>query len=193
MITHSAISKDAGLKILLELGYSQEIAAALIAEGVNTKLGAHKDLSIGEIRTLYIDGIFSHAQSSTYLAALGYDQAEADFLIKSWDLLAGAAITRQAVGAIRGRFVARDLNEQQVNLELDSLGIPATAKQNYVRVWTIERDARISVLTEAQIVAAHKKTLITGQDAYDRLTGRGYSAGDAKILLGVGPGDAIPA
>jgi hypothetical protein len=193
MITHAAITKAQGMAILLQLGYTKEIATALITEGVNTKLGAHKDLAIGEIRTLYVDGIFTHAQAVTYLTTLGYDTAESDFLIKSWDLLAGAAVTRQAVGAIRTRFVAHALTAQEVNLELDSLGIPPAAKDNYIKIWTIERDARISVLTEAQIVKAHKDTLITGQDAYDRLTARGYAAGDALILLGVAPGAPVPA
>jgi hypothetical protein len=193
MVTHGALTKDQGLTILHQLGYSTEIADALIAEGTNAKLGVHKELTLGEIRTLYIDGIFSKVQAEQFITGLNYDAEEAGFLLRSWDLMAGAAITRQAIGVIRGRFVARDLSEADVNLDLDALGIPAAAKDNYLRIWKIEQAARISVLTEAQIVKAHKDALISGQEAHDRLTARGYSAGDANILMGVAPGDPIPA
>jgi hypothetical protein len=193
MITHSAISKEAGTRILLELGYQPDIAAALIAEGTNTKLGAHKEFTLAQLGTLFKDGIFTEPETVTHLGTLGYDAAESAVIIKLWTLEAGAAITKQAIGAIRGRYVAHDLTEQQVTGDLESLGIPSTARDQYLRVWNIERAARLAELTEAQIVKAHKDGLISGQDAYDRLTGKGYSPGDARILLGVDPGGPIPA
>ena len=123
---------------------------------------------------------------------MGYDPADTAALISSWDLLAGAAVTRQAVNVVRAKYVARHFDEKQATGYLDSLNIPAAARTHYLQVWTLERNATVAVLTEAQIVSAHKKALITGPEALARLVARGYAEGDAKILLGVKPDAPVP-
>lgn len=193
MISKGVLTAEQAAAYLLESGFSQETAANLIAEGTATKLGAHKDLTVGEIRTLYTDKVFTGSQATDALTTLGYTNVEAAFLIQSWDMLAFAAITRQAVGAIRTRFVSRKLDWQTAAADLTALGIPDAAIAQYQQVWTIEQSARIATLSEAQIVKAHKDGLISGQDAHDRLTTMGYADGDANILLGVAPDAAVPA
>ena len=193
MVSHGVLTHDEAARLLTQYGFSPDVAGLLIAEGTATKLGAHKDLTIGEIRSLYVDGVFSRGQAENYLQLLGYAAAESGFLIASWDMLTAAAVTRQAVTVIRGRFVARAIDWPTAAQLLTDLGIPDGAQQNYQRVWGIEQSARVSVLSEAQIVHAHKITLISGQDAYDRLRAHGYSDDDAHILLGVAPGAELPA
>lgn len=192
-ISHGVITKQTGLHWLADLGYAPDTAAAIVAEGTATKLAPHKALTVGEIHQLHTAGVFDDAQAIALLEPMGYDAADAAYLIRSWDLLAGAAITRQAVGVVRSRYVARHYDHQAAVLYLDSLGIAPDARDRYLLTWDIEREATVAVLTEAQIVKAHKDGLISGQDAHDRLTGRGYTDGDALILLGVAPGGEIPA
>lgn len=193
MVTHGVVTKAQAAQLLTELGYTPQVAGFLIAEGTSAKIGAHKDLTVGEIRQLYTAGVFDAGHAEQLLGQLGYDATDSGFLLKSWDLLAAAAIQRQAVGVVRAKYVARHFDEQQANLYLDSLGVTPDAKARYLLVWDIERAATVRVLTEAQIVKAHKDGLIGGQSAYDRLQGIGYSADDALILLGVAPGSAVPA
>jgi hypothetical protein len=193
MITHGVVSHDQGVALLLEAGYTQEVAGLLVAEGSATKLGAHKDLTIGEIRSLYTAGVFDQATAAQLLAQLGYDATEADYLTQSWDFLAGAAIVRQAVSVVRSKYIAHKFDEQQANLYLDSLGVSADAKARYLQIWDIELAAVTRSLTEAQIVSAHKNGLIDGPTANTRLLNMGYDADDALILLGVAPGSPVPA
>jgi hypothetical protein len=192
MITHGVVTKDEGTKLLMEQGFTAQVAGFLIAEGTATKLGAHKTLTIAEIKSLYTDGIFSRAQTESLLEGMGYDAADSAYLISSWDLLAGAALTRQAVGFARTRYVAHDTDETQARVYLHSLGIGAAAVDKYITTWDLERGAAVKHLTEAQVVKAHKDGLITGQDALGRLTAAGYSTGDANILLGAPPGGPTP-
>jgi len=191
-LTHGAVTKERAARLLAEWGFSAENAALLVAEGTNARLAVHHALTIAEIRQLYSEGIFTRAHAEGLLHGMGYDPADTAALIASWDLLAGAAVTRQAVSIVRSRFVARRFDEKQATLYLDSLNIPAAARERYLKVWTLEREASVAVLGEAQIVSAHKKGLISGPDAMARLTGRGYGEGDAKILLGVKPADPVP-
>jgi hypothetical protein len=188
MVSHGAATKAEALGLLGDLGYSPQVAGLLVAEGTSTRLAAHHALTLGEIRQLYIERIFTAAHARDLLAGLGYDDADAGYLLAAWDLAAGAAITRQAVGVIRGRYVAHVIDDQAASMDLDALGIAATARDQYLHVWGIERQAVVRVLTEAQIVAAHKKSLITGADALARLAALGYTDPDAHLLLGVLPG-----
>jgi len=191
-ITHGAATKAQGLALLAELGYSPEVSAILVAEGTNAKLGTHHALTTAEIRQLYTAAIFTRAHAEQLLESAGFDHADADYLVKSWDFLAEAAVTRQAIGAVRSRYVARHIDWTQAAADLTALGIPGPAHEVYRRTWDIELAASTRQLTETQIVSAHHKQLITGQDAYQRLLHLGYVSGDAKILLGVSPGDAVP-
>ncbi len=191
-LTHGALTKPQAARLLAEWGFSAENAAILIAEGSNARLAVHHALTLAEIRQLYSEGIFTRAHAEELLHGMGYDPPDTAALIASWDLLAGAAVTRQAVGVVRSRFVSRRFDEKQAVLYLDSLNIPAGARTHYLQVWTLEREATAAVLTEAQIVSAHKKALITGPEALSRLMARGYVEGDAKILLGVKPSDPVP-
>lgn len=192
MLTHGAVTKAEAADLLHQLGYSAKVAGLLIAEGTNSRLAAHHALTLAEIRQLYSERIFTAAHAEELLKGLGYDAEDSAYLMRSWDLLAGAAITRQAVGAIRSRYVARVIGDQAAALDLDALGIAATARDQYLHVWAIERSAHVAVLTEAQVVKAHKDGLIDGQDALDRLARHGYSDDDAHLLLGVAPGQPVP-
>lgn len=193
MVTHGVVTKPAAIALLLEIGYSPEVAADLVAEGTAAKLVTHKALTVAEIHQLYTAGVFGAGEAGQLLAGLGYDAADTGYLLKSWDLLAAAAITRQAIGVVRNRYVARHFDHQAAVLYLHSLHVAPAAVERYLTLWDIEREATVAVLSEAQIVKAHKEGLISGDDAYGRLTGRGYSPDDARILLGVAPGSELPA
>jgi len=191
-ISKGAITADAAARILTEFGFAPDTVAMLIAEGTATKLGAHKDLTVGEIRQLFSDGVFSAGQADGYLRQLGYDEAESGFLVSSWQQLATAAQIRQAVGVIRGRFVGRHIGWPAAEADLTALGVPDTSIAQYQRTWTIEQSATVRGLTEAQIVKAHKEQLIDSQAAHDRLAAIGYTDDDINILLGVPPGQPLP-
>lgn len=193
MVSHGVITKATGLKWLQQLGYAPDTAAAIVAEGTAVKLGAHKTLTIGEIHSLYTDGVFTAAHAEQLLAGMGFDAADAGYLIAAWDLVAAAAVTRQAITVVRAKYVARHFDHQAAALYLDSLHVAAAARDRYLMLWDIERNASVAVLTEAQVVHAHKTGLITGPDAYQRLLAKGYDDGDAHILLGVAPGSEVPA
>ena len=193
MISHGVITKPAGIKLLLEYGFSEQTAADLVAEGVATRLGAHHTLTLAEIKSLFADGVFTEAQTLQHLETLGYDGEDSGYLIASWKLLQGAAQLRQAVNLVRSKYVAHHFDEVQARSYLHSLNVGAAAVDRYLVIWNIERDTVTAVLSESQIVKAHKDGLITGQDAYDRLLAHGYDQGDALILLGVAPGSPIPA
>lgn len=184
-LTHGAISKADAMAQLREQGFSAASAAILIAEGSNARIATHHGLTLAEIRALYTDRLTTRAESERWLAALGYDTADATRLFALWDFLAAAALTRAAIGVIRAKYVAHHISEQQVVLEINQLGIAPDARDRYLKIWNLERAAATRLLTEAQIIKAIKAHLPGTSDAWglERLTQLGYDAGDALLLL----------
>jgi hypothetical protein len=192
-IRYGAISQDDGAKLLTQYGYTPDVVGVLIATGLAEKTGAAKELTLAEIKTLYIDGIFTVGQATSYAQLLGYDDTEMGYLIAAWNFSAQAANTRQAVGVIRSRFIARVIDWTEAAAALTSLGIPDAAQSTYQATWLVEQSVRLATLTPAQIVAAVKKDLIGPRAARDRLIAEhGYTADDANILLGYLPGAEVP-
>lgn len=190
-IRYGAISQSQGAELLTQYGYPPDTVALLIATGLAEKTGAAKDITVSEIKQLYTDGFFDAATATSYLQILNYDAAEAGFLIETWNFTASNAITRQAVDAIRTRYVSRKLSWTDTQTDLTNLGVPEAAIAQYQKVWTIEQAARVAALTEAQIVAAVKKNLLSPDAARNRLMGLGYSDDDAHILLDQLPGTPL--
>lgn len=184
-LTHGAITKADAMALLRQQGFSAATAAILIAEGSNARVTTHHGLTLAEIRALYSDRLTSPAQAETWLIALGYDTADARRLFSLWDFLAQAGLVRQAVGVVRAKFVTRHIDERQAVLELDQLGIPADARDRYLRVWKLEQQAQTRLLSEAQIVKAVKLKLKGTDEAWGltRLVELGYDASDALLLL----------
>jgi hypothetical protein len=191
MLTHGAATKAQAVKLLTELGYTAEVAGLLVAEGVNARVTGSHALTMANIEALYKDRLITAAHAHELLSHLGYDQSDAAALMAVWDFAAGAALTRQAAGVVRVKYVAHLIDWPEAAGLLDSLNLPATARDNYRRVWDVEREAQVRTLTEAQTVAAHKAGLITGADALARLASLGYSDDDGHILLGVLPGQPV--
>ncbi|HEY6278454.1 MAG TPA: hypothetical protein VIX86_19235 [Streptosporangiaceae bacterium] len=192
MITHGAATKAQAAQLLTEIGYSAEVAGLLIAEGTNARVTGSHALTMANVEVLYKDKLITAAHAAELLHHLGYDDADAAYLMAIWDFAAGVAITRQAIGMVRGKYVARLIDWGIAAGMLDQLNVAATARDNYHRVWDIERQTVIRTLTEAQNVAAHKAGLLTGPEALARLANLGYSDDDAHLLLGVAPGQPVP-
>lgn len=184
-LTHGAITKADAMSLLRKAGFSPASAAILIKEGSNARVSTHHGLTLAEIRALYTDRLASAAQAETWLIALGYDSPDVHRLFALWDFLAQAALIRQATGVVRSKFVSRHIDEQHAVLELDQLGIPANARDRYLRIWKLEQQATTRLLSEAQIIKAVKLKLKGTSEAWGltRLVQLGYDASDALLLL----------
>lgn len=184
-LTHGAITKADAMALLRQQGFSAATATILITEGTNARAATHHALTLAEIRQLYSDKLTTPVQARTWIRALGYDDADITKLFALWDFLATAALTRQAIGVVRSKYVARHIDEQQAVLELDQLAVPADARDRYLKIWALEQKDTTRLLSEAQIVKAVKLKLPGASDAWAlvRLVDLGYSPGDAELLL----------
>jgi len=93
------------------------------------------------------------------------------------------AQTQTAAGGIRAAYLTRRISKGTASNDLDQLGIPSAARDQWLTDWDIDLSTHVKTLTEAQIVAAMKKEVLTPDDAEVRLEQLGYSTQDAVILI----------
>jgi hypothetical protein len=191
-IHQGVLSTEAGVEHLLLLGYNADDAATLAAEGSAHKVAHIKTLNESLIVGGYENGLLTRAEADAHLVALGYEAAEADYILSVTDARADHRQRDQAVSAIRARFLHGHLDQTEAQTTLVHLGVPGATVDRLLALWTEERGTVVAELTLAQLGAALKKKWITEADYLHRLSLRGYNAADAAILAALAQGLTNP-
>jgi DNA-binding Lrp family transcriptional regulator len=131
-------------------------------------------------------GYITQADYQAGLEALGYAGNALQL-----ELELGAA--RQAkkyrdavVEAIHKAYLEHELDDSAAISQLATVGVTGDQATRLLTLWRLERQYTRTRLTEAQVVKAYGKSLITEQDALARLADFGLSAADAATRLAEG-------
>lgn len=182
MVHTGVISGPDGIGMLRKLGFSEVNAERMVAAALSAKTAKAKELSQGQVVTLYERHALDRSAASDRLTTLGYDATEVGLLLDQADARRTDAIRQAAVGKIGNRYIARHLDRVTASSQLDRLTIPATERDLYLTLWDIERDSVVATLTAAQLIAATKKGAMDPTIALARIVALGYTEDDARLL-----------
>lgn len=183
LLNEGAITVAEAQSLLQQQGLTVDLAKAYTLESSHTKTKKQRDLAVGQIEALYHDQAIDAPTASTMLQSLGYDSSEAAFILTIQDLQRITQATQQAISAVHTAYVNHRIDRATASGQLDGLQVPAAQRDGLLVIWDNERTTRTRVLTEAQIHSAFKKSLLTLQEATQRLVHMGYTDQDAGILL----------
>lgn len=178
-----SITHDDAVKIAMEDGYTQHDAEILVSTGASHKIETYKNRVVSAIESMYEDNAISQVEAEDMISGLGFSATEAKFIIQSADFRRSARFASQVTTFVRGRYVGRRIDRTTASNDLDRFGIPAPQRDNLLALWELEREANVRVLSEAEVLKAVKKSLITPEDGLARLLALGYSQDDATLLL----------
>lgn len=164
-------------------GYNAEDIETFIAAASVEKTAVTRDLSLSLTRELYAEREIDADQAGEMLAALGYDETEAAFILFLTDTARLRTFRNAILTRIRSGVVAGLMSNEDATLQMDSIGVPPDRRDDLLLLWSIETSTVTRNLTPAQVVNAAKKELISPQAALARLVGQGYADEDARILL----------
>lgn len=182
-IAHNAISHDDAVRVVMESGYSKDDATWIVAAGSAQSANSQHTKVVSAIESLYEDNIISSQDAIGALKAQGLTAADAEVAVTAAEFRREAKITTQVLGSIRSRYVGHKINRNAASGLIDGIGVPSQQRDTLLSLWDVEQAANTRTLTEAQIVKAVAKQLITDQEGLARLMGIGYSQGDATLLL----------
>lgn len=186
MVSRGALSKEDGIRRLMQRGYTADDAAIIIEGASAQKTEKSRDLTVAQVLELRADGLISSDDALALLEAAGYDPDEAVWVTELADLRRVSRFVNAAVNRTKASYIAGRLSEIDAGAVIDSLGLPAQFKEDAFRLWDLERTTVTKGLTTSQITAAVKGGFLTPEEGIARLTGQGYAQDDAVIVLQVG-------
>jgi hypothetical protein len=170
-------------------GFSATDARALIELEVARRTEGTKDLTRAQIIDLFEDEIIDADQASNMLRGQGYSDAEVQWQVMIAEVNKMRRFVNAATTRIRNAYVGGHIDEGEATDRLNGIGLSPRQIDNLMSIWDIERETLVAQLTPTQILTAAKKEIITWDDAYQRLIGRGYSPVDAAILVASNDGE----
>lgn len=164
-------------------GFNQRDATALIQAASARKLQQYKHQVVSAVETLYVDNAISLDDAKTVASSMGFDELEAEAIFKGAEYKRLARMVNSAISAIRSKYIARHIDESEASALLDGIGVPSDRRDQELKLWKLERQADIRLLTPAEVVKATKNGIFTQQQGQDYLINLGYSEADAIIRL----------
>ena len=190
LIKAGVIDHARAIALMMDLGYSRQTAAELVLQAETEATGEHRRLAQGQVSQLYASHIIDRATAAGMMEALHYTAASAQLVLDLADHTRRMRILDTGITAIRSQYLAHRVTDLEAAADLVALEIPSDARDLYLKVWGIERQAVTKRLTEAQVYKAFTKAMFDPRDtkknreiACQRLMQLGYSEADATLLL----------
>ena len=186
-------NRDAAVKKMGELGFgADEIIDLVTVWDVQRELRVateaerqQKDLTKSEVISAYRDGLLTEVETRADLHDLGYDDDEANMLIKMADAANAKAARAELEASVRALYVAGRIGEGAARDRLATGGVTVARTDALVGKWADEVRARTPTLTVAQVQTSLKRGLMDADEADTRLTALGYQERDRELLIAI--------
>jgi hypothetical protein len=80
-------------------------------------------------------------------------------------------------------MVNHRIDTTEASADLDRLGVEPGERDSLLRLWRIETQSNVRILTLAQVQGAWRRSLMSTAEATRRIVEAGYHADDAPYLL----------
>lgn len=192
MLKEGALTEAQARDLFTKAGLPPELVAAYLAAASGQKQAHTKELAESTVVTLYHDRLVTTADAKVMLTALGYNDAEATFILEVEDMRLAQHYLGLAVSRIHALYVGHRISRATVVSVLPKLGVDATGASDLLGLWDWERAANVKELTAAQVGAALKHGIIAQDAAQTMLEQQGYPPHDAWLYLSVVMAKALP-
>lgn len=192
LLARGVIDDDQAAKHLIKLGMTDELAASYIEYAHTEALGPYRGASINMVLTAYREQIITADQATQILLSLHMTPQAIALALAYEDNNRAFTAINSAVTRIRTLFAARKITKNTAVSALQQLGVQPQAVDGMVKSWSIENSITVRTLTEAQIVAAWEKGIMSQADAMTELINIGYTPYDAWVLLSTKAGQPLP-
>lgn len=185
IMSHGVWTKSQGVHYLMQLGYTEADASALIATATSAKTSAIKSITEAQVLQLYESKAITRQQADELLRNIGYDATEAAYVMDALEARATLAEQNKAIAAVRAAYMAKRIDEREASNQLDALNVLAQHRDQLLKDWQLERKAEVKILTPAQWASAAYYGLVTYDYAVKRIEDYGYSPEDAKLVADI--------
>lgn len=182
-VVYGSITHAQAVQKAMEQGFAQDDAEIIVSSAVNRKLETQRMGVVRAVETMYENNAVSQEVATDIVTKMGFEASEAQFIFQAAEFRRQEKLITAGMSAIRSKFIAHHIDKNTASALLDAMEIPHQQRDTVLQIWQIEHDANVRTLTPAQIVKGVEGGAITQQDGMNRLTGMGFNATDAALLL----------
>ena len=164
------INDDELIARLMEIGYTKADALKLLEFYKSLKVEKEKDLTMSQILKLFRIGEITEEECKSMLMSLGYDEAEAEFLIAIEKHKMEEDEIEDLIDVYVNQFVEGEIDEKTLTQKLDELGLRASRREKIIQRAVRKRERRIRMPSKEDIIKWYNAGLITEQKARELLT-----------------------
>ena len=183
IVSHGVRDAKWGIAALMDQGYTEDDASALIGTSTSAKTSHIKAASEAQVLEMYQGNAIDQAEAKRLLGDIGYSGTEADFLLSYTTAKRAVSEQNKAITFLRAGFLAHRVTASEASASMDALGVPHAQRDQLLTDWKIEQTNQVKVLTVAEITAAVKYNVVEFSDAQAALVEMGYSDNDAKVII----------
>jgi hypothetical protein len=135
------------LKAYQDMGYKKEDAQKLTDFAVKGIAQDEKDLTKGEIVGMYVDNLTDRSATAQALVKMGYDQEEAEAILKMADLDIAKAARMDVVAMAKEQFLSGQIDEASATSKLAGAGLKSQSIDRYLTQWRNSKAAQVRIPT----------------------------------------------
>lgn len=185
MVKDGSLTHDEALDLLQKAGLPADLAAKYVLGASNAKLAKHKEITVGNIQSLYEEQGIDRQTATALLSNEGYSDEEAAYILWLSDFARYKKAFDAGLTRAHSLYTGHKIDQNGAIALLTGLQVPAAQRDGLIAIWGYEREANVKELTPAQIKSAANKNVITADDAKTRLIQQGYTSDDADIFLAI--------
>ena len=164
------ISDEELVARLMEVGYTKADALKLLEFYKSLKVEKEKDLTMSQILKLFRIGEITEEECKKMLMSLGYDEAEAEFLIAIEKHKMEEEEIEDLIDVYVNQFAEGEIDEKTLTQKLDELGLRASRRDKIIQRAVRKRERQIRMPSKEDIIKWYNAGLITEQKARELLT-----------------------
>jgi len=176
------LDEDQVLRSYLDLGYDDEKAARMTEFTIAYTADTDRELTKTDITTLYKRSGITYEVALNMLQEIGYSEESAELVLTRAALEVISDIKKQTLEATRKLYVAGKISETQVYDQLGRIDLPSEEMNQLLKVWDLDRAAKVRYLTFDQVKALYQAGIIKKDEVSRELTELGYSMQDTTWL-----------
>lgn len=192
LLSHGAIDIPEAARLLAKQGMDAELIQDYLDEAHTEALSAYRGETVSTVLTSYHERVISAADAKVILASLHVTASAIDLLLAYIDAQRDFTALNNAITRVRTLFAARKITVQTAHASLVRLKVPAENIGPMLAAWEVENSISVKVLTEAQIIDAWERTILTDQETRTELENIGYTPFDAWVLMSVKAKGPLP-
>lgn len=177
------LTDEEAFKAYKEMGYDEVKARKLTDFAVKGISQDEKDLTKTDVLNLYEEGLIDRSETSTNLVKMGYDQSEADNILKLSDVNIAKAARTDAINYVKEKFQARTVDEAGARNELSAAGLKAQSVDRYLMAWKRINENDVTLPSKADVKGWFMNDYIDETKLRDYLKRLKYGAEEIDIYV----------